>query len=159
MKIRTASGILASAVALFTAASWADTPASDEAAFRALYKQLVEINTTRSVGSCTAAAEAMRAHLLDAGVPAAVVIPPRDIAANQQLRHRRLFEVEHHPVTGDHEVPTLPFRFSRVGHWLRSPAPTLGRDNDSVLAELGYSRAETQRLHEAGFVGEVPKGA
>jgi acetylornithine deacetylase/succinyl-diaminopimelate desuccinylase-like protein len=80
MKIRTASGILASAVALFTAASWADTPASDEAAFRALYKQLVEINTTRSVGSCTAAAEAMRAHLLDAGVPAAdmQILAPAD---------------------------------------------------------------------------------
>ena len=104
-------------------------------------------------------ANTMVQMFLDAGVPAAVVIPPRDIAANPQLRHRRLFEVEHHPVTGDHEVPTLPFRFSRVGHWLRSPAPTLGRDNDSVLAELGYSRAETQRLHEAGFVGEVPKGA
>jgi acetylornithine deacetylase/succinyl-diaminopimelate desuccinylase-like protein len=71
MKISTASGILASAIALFTAASQADTPAPDEAAFRALYKQLVEINTTRSVGSCTEAAEAMRAHLLDAGIPAA----------------------------------------------------------------------------------------
>ncbi len=95
---------------------------------------------------------------LDAGIPSAVVIPPRDIAANPQLRHRRLFEVEHHPVTGDHEVPTLPFRYSRVDHWLRSPAPTLGRDNDSVLEELGYSRAETRRLHEAGHVGAVPKG-
>ena len=36
---------------------------TDEAAFRDLYKQLVEINTTRSVGSCTRAAEAMRARL------------------------------------------------------------------------------------------------
>jgi acetylornithine deacetylase/succinyl-diaminopimelate desuccinylase-like protein len=80
MKIRTASGILASAVALFTAASTADTPAPDEAAFRALYKQLVEINTTRSVGSCTEAAQAMRAHLLDAGIPAAdmQILAPAD---------------------------------------------------------------------------------
>jgi crotonobetainyl-CoA:carnitine CoA-transferase CaiB-like acyl-CoA transferase len=96
--------------------------------------------------------------LLDAGIPSAPVIPPRDIAANPQLRHRRLFEVEHHPVTGDHEVPTLPFRYSRVDHWLRSPAPTLGRDNDSVLEDLGYSRAETQRLYEAGHIGAVPMG-
>jgi crotonobetainyl-CoA:carnitine CoA-transferase CaiB-like acyl-CoA transferase len=41
---------------------------------------------------------------------------------------------------------------------LRSPAPTLGRDNDSVLEELGYSPAETQRLHEAGHVGAIPMG-
>ena len=45
--------------------------ADDEAAFRSLYKELVEINTTRSVGNCTQAATAMRAHLLAAGIPAA----------------------------------------------------------------------------------------
>jgi len=38
-----------------------------EAAFRGLYKELVEINTTASVGSCTAAAEAMGARLKAAG--------------------------------------------------------------------------------------------
>ncbi len=103
-------------------------------------------------------AEEIVQMLLDAGIPSAVVISPRDVAANPQLRHRRLFEVEPHPVTGDHEVPTLPFRFSRVDHWLRSAAPTLGRDNDSVLEELGYSRAQMQRLHEAGHVGAMPMG-
>jgi acetylornithine deacetylase/succinyl-diaminopimelate desuccinylase-like protein len=63
--------ILAAAVAVFlTAAGHAQMAAPDEAAFRALYTELVEINTTRSVGSCTRAAEAMRAHLLTAGIPA-----------------------------------------------------------------------------------------
>jgi acetylornithine deacetylase/succinyl-diaminopimelate desuccinylase-like protein len=58
----------------------APAPASaDETAFRALYKQLVEINTTLSVGSCTEAAEAMRARLIAAGIPKAdtqVLTPP-----------------------------------------------------------------------------------
>ncbi len=52
---------------------------ADEAEFRALYRELVEINTTLSVGSCTEAAEAMRARLLAAGLPAAdteIVVPP-----------------------------------------------------------------------------------
>src|SRR5262245_39271783 len=40
-----------------------------EAAFRDLYRELVEINTTLSEGSCTAAAEAMAARLLAAGYP------------------------------------------------------------------------------------------
>ncbi|HET9474466.1 MAG TPA: M20/M25/M40 family metallo-hydrolase [Steroidobacteraceae bacterium] len=44
-------------------------PGADEAAFRALYKELIEINTTRSVGNCTQAAEAMRKRLLAAGLP------------------------------------------------------------------------------------------
>ena len=57
----------------------AQTPSADEAAFRALYKELVEINTTRSVGNCTQAAEAMRKHLLDAGIPESdtqILAPP-----------------------------------------------------------------------------------
>jgi acetylornithine deacetylase/succinyl-diaminopimelate desuccinylase-like protein len=44
-------------------------PPADEAAFRAIYKELIEINTTRSAGDCTRAAEAMRARLLAAGYP------------------------------------------------------------------------------------------
>ncbi len=40
-----------------------------EAEFRALYRELVEINTTLSSGSCTAAAEAMAARLQAAGMP------------------------------------------------------------------------------------------
>jgi acetylornithine deacetylase/succinyl-diaminopimelate desuccinylase-like protein len=50
-----------------------------EAGFRALYKELVEINTTLSVGSCTDAANAMKAHLVAAGYTddqAQVVVPP-----------------------------------------------------------------------------------
>jgi acetylornithine deacetylase/succinyl-diaminopimelate desuccinylase-like protein len=40
-----------------------------EAEFRALYKELVETNTTLSVGSCTQAAEKMKARLVKAGYP------------------------------------------------------------------------------------------
>jgi acetylornithine deacetylase/succinyl-diaminopimelate desuccinylase-like protein len=50
-----------------------------EQAFRALYKELVEINTTLSEGSCTAAANAMKAHLVRAGYPESdlhVIAPP-----------------------------------------------------------------------------------
>src|SRR4051812_137208 len=41
----------------------------DQAAFRALYKELVETNTTLSAGSCTVAAEKMAARLKAAGYP------------------------------------------------------------------------------------------
>jgi acetylornithine deacetylase/succinyl-diaminopimelate desuccinylase-like protein len=39
----------------------------DQVAFRAIYKELVETNTTLSAGSCTLAAERMAAHLKAAG--------------------------------------------------------------------------------------------
>ncbi len=48
-------------------------------AFRAIYKELIEINTTLSEGSCTEASEAMSAHLKRAGYPDAdlhVIVPP-----------------------------------------------------------------------------------
>lgn len=48
----------------------ADPPLrSDQAEFRAIFKELVETNTTLSSGSCTLAAERMAARLKDAGVP------------------------------------------------------------------------------------------
>jgi acetylornithine deacetylase/succinyl-diaminopimelate desuccinylase-like protein len=95
MAKRALSVFLAAAGAgIMATACWAQTPAPDEAAFRALYKQLIEINTTRSVGSCTQAAEAMRAHLAAAGIPAAdmdILMPsdrPTDGALIAVLRGR-----------------------------------------------------------------------
>jgi len=81
---------LASVLIMVGAAQAADITASrqsaaskqaraGEAAFRALYKELVEINTTLSVGSCTDTANAMKAHLLAAGYADAqvqVVVAP-----------------------------------------------------------------------------------
>jgi acetylornithine deacetylase/succinyl-diaminopimelate desuccinylase-like protein len=63
---------LAAAAALLAAAPAAAQPAagSGEAEFRAVYKELVETNTTLSAGSCTLAAERMAARLREAGFPA-----------------------------------------------------------------------------------------
>ncbi len=56
---------------LFAAAASAQTPVTnlrpDQVQFRALYKELVETNTTLSAGSCTLAAERMAARLKAAG--------------------------------------------------------------------------------------------
>jgi acetylornithine deacetylase/succinyl-diaminopimelate desuccinylase-like protein len=80
MSIRARPGVVAFALAgqLLGSCPSQATEAQDRD-FRALYEELVNINTTRSAGSCTQAAEAMRAHLLAAGVPAAdaqILAPP-----------------------------------------------------------------------------------
>lgn len=54
-------------------------PEPGREAFRAIYKELIEINTTLSAGSCTQAAEAMAAHLKAAGYPDSdlhLIVPP-----------------------------------------------------------------------------------
>ena len=59
------------AIAMQTAAIAQEAPTTalrpDQVAFRALYRELVETNTTLSVGSCTVAAERIVAHLKAAG--------------------------------------------------------------------------------------------
>ncbi|MCC6918902.1 MAG: M20/M25/M40 family metallo-hydrolase [Alphaproteobacteria bacterium] len=67
------------AVILSGTAAAAAEPEPGREAFRAIYKELVEINTTLSVGSCTEAAEAMAAHLREAGFPDSdlhMIVPP-----------------------------------------------------------------------------------
>jgi acetylornithine deacetylase/succinyl-diaminopimelate desuccinylase-like protein len=55
-----------------------------------IFRQLIEINTTDSVGSTTVAAEAMAKRLLDAGFPRAdvVVLGPNDRKGNMVARYR-----------------------------------------------------------------------
>ncbi|TFU00325.1 M20/M25/M40 family metallo-hydrolase [Polymorphobacter arshaanensis] len=70
------TALFAAALALPVAAQ---TPRPDQAQFRALYKELVETNTTHSTGSCTLAAQRMAAHLKTAGFADAdlnVFVPP-----------------------------------------------------------------------------------
>ncbi len=98
-------------------------------------------------------ADVLAERLVAAGVPAAAVITPRDMVANPQLRHRRLFEVEDHPVTGRHELPSFPVRFGHVDTWHRRPAPTLGQHNEEVLTEIGLGD-DIGRLAELGIIGD-----
>src|SRR4051794_2426702 len=64
-------------LAVIVAPAVAQTPEQRE--LREIYKELVEINTTDSVGSCTHAAEALKARLKAGGIPDSdlqVIVPP-----------------------------------------------------------------------------------
>jgi crotonobetainyl-CoA:carnitine CoA-transferase CaiB-like acyl-CoA transferase len=100
-------------------------------------------------------------RLVAAGVPAASVVNPRDIARHPQLRDRKLFERLDHPVVGQHELPSLPFRFaSRCDSgWLRRPAPMIGEHNDEVLGDiLGLTAADLTQLRARAVIGDRPLG-
>ncbi len=66
---RFASLALGASLIASAATAQAAAPRADQAEFRALYKELVETNTTLSAGSCTLAAERLAARLKAAGVP------------------------------------------------------------------------------------------
>ena len=66
----TSLGIVLLAAPLFAATAAGEQPTPEQQAFRAIYQELVEINTTDSVGDTLRAAEAMAARLMAGGVPA-----------------------------------------------------------------------------------------
>ncbi|MBI1200723.1 MAG: M20/M25/M40 family metallo-hydrolase [Phenylobacterium sp.] len=77
--IRIAAALAATMLAAGAAQAAAPKADGGEAAFRDLYKQLVETNTTASAGSCTRAAEQIGARLKAAGYPDAdihLLVPP-----------------------------------------------------------------------------------
>jgi len=69
---------LALAITAFGASAQAQELTPERAAFRAIYEELVEIDSSPTTGSCTRAAEAMLAHLRGAGfseADARVIVP------------------------------------------------------------------------------------
>ena len=73
-----AAGPVVVVMALFAAAAGAAEPSAEQKLFRAIYQQLIEINTSDSEGDTTEAAKAMQARLMDAGFKPAdmeVIVP------------------------------------------------------------------------------------
>lgn len=69
-KLPALTALLAAPLMLAPAIAAAPVPDASEAAFRALYRELVETNTTLSAGDCTQAARQVAARLSAAGYPA-----------------------------------------------------------------------------------------
>src|ERR1700704_5712251 len=63
------AALAATVVAMLPWPATAQTLRPDQHAFRALYKELVETNTTLSAGDCTLAAQRMTARLKAVGYP------------------------------------------------------------------------------------------
>src|SRR5262245_11687991 len=69
---RASAGMQAACVAVLASVAIAGAQSgSNDARAREIFKQLIEINTTDSVGNTTTAADAMAARLKAAGIPAA----------------------------------------------------------------------------------------
>jgi len=105
-----------------------------------------------------------RAELVDElralGIPASEVSDScRLLQTNPQLQARSYFETPEHPVVGAMPLPSLPFRYASIDHWLRVPAPTIGQHNEPVLCGiLGLSPDELRDLEAEGIIGTRPRG-
>jgi acetylornithine deacetylase/succinyl-diaminopimelate desuccinylase-like protein len=82
--------VLACGLCAQAAVAAPDSDAINRKTAHDIFKQLIEINTTDSIGSTTSAAKAMEQRLLEAGFPKAdvVVLGPNDRKGNMVARYR-----------------------------------------------------------------------
>ena len=138
-------------------ADWTDNPELNTHEGRWRAHDLIDEHLSRwaSAQCCNEAAEMLSA----AGVPASQLYDARLISQHPQLISRCYFECLDHPIVGEHHVPTIPLRFSSVDTWCRSPAPTVGQDNESVLRQwLGLDEAAIEELAAECVIGNRPVG-
>lgn len=70
-----AAAVAGGAGAAAAATTTAGAPRQDQLEFRELFRELIETNTSHSIGSCTSAAQRMAAHLRAAGYPDSDIHP------------------------------------------------------------------------------------
>jgi acetylornithine deacetylase/succinyl-diaminopimelate desuccinylase-like protein len=120
-----------------------------------IFRQLIEINTTDSVGSVTAAARAMQQRFLDAGFPAADVelLGPNDRKQNLVARYhgasgkKALLLIGHLDVVEARreDWTTDPFQFVTKDSYYYGRGTQDMKEADAILVET------LLRLHREGF--------
>ena len=103
--------------------------------------------------------------LQKAGVPAGAVLNAKELLLDPHLNERGYFHRVTHPKLeglehlGTRIYPGLPWKTSEVSVGPLKPAPTLGQDNEYVLAGLlGMSDEEINELRQQGIIGNKPEG-
>jgi acetylornithine deacetylase/succinyl-diaminopimelate desuccinylase-like protein len=147
--------------ALGVRTAWCAAPATDAEARKTahdIFKQLVEINTTDSVGSTTVAAQAMAQRLLDAGFAAGdvTVIGPNERKGNMVVRYRGKAGSKLRPILiiGHLDVvearredwTTDPFQFVEQDGYYYGRGTQDMKDSDAIAV------ANFIRLKKEGFV-------
>jgi crotonobetainyl-CoA:carnitine CoA-transferase CaiB-like acyl-CoA transferase len=108
-----------------------------------------------SAATATFTRDALLAALEAAGVPAGPINSVADVFADPQVVHRELrLDL---PRAGGGTVPGVrtPIRMSETSLVYERAAPRLGGHTADILAELGYSPSEIERLKEARVVGQA----
>jgi crotonobetainyl-CoA:carnitine CoA-transferase CaiB-like acyl-CoA transferase len=100
-------------------------------------------------------AAALADQLAAAGVPAAAVLHPHELADAPPVQASGLYEWVEHPVAGRIRVTGYPLRSSSgPARWHRRPAPLLGEHNREILAGLlGRTDEEIAALAADGVIG------
>ncbi|MGE5286568.1 MAG: CaiB/BaiF CoA transferase family protein [Micromonosporaceae bacterium] len=90
--------------------------------------------------------------LNQAGVPCGPVYRMDEVFADPQVEHLAMTEPVEHPALGRLDILRNAVRITDAPPTVRTPSPDIGAHTDEVLAELGYTRAEIDRLRTQGVI-------
>lgn len=83
-------------------------------------------------------------------VPSAPVLSRTDLLEDEQVRVNELIEIHEDARLGQVRQPRPAARFDRTPSAIAAMAPFLGEHNATILADLGFSSADIERLAQAG---------
>lgn len=87
-----------------------------------------------------------------AGVPVSPVLFPEELADDVQVQAAGMMTSLNHPLTGPQRVVSPIVKLSDTPTAVRSPAPVLGADTESVLREAGCSDIDLDTYRAAGAI-------
>jgi crotonobetainyl-CoA:carnitine CoA-transferase CaiB-like acyl-CoA transferase len=127
----------------------------DDARFDSLEKRSAnreELNALVAGRLRTRTTSAWVSALNDAGVPCGPVYRMDEVFADPQVEHLAMTQAVQHPVLGPLAIVRNAVRMTGGPDTVRKPSPDLGDDTDEVLAGLGYSQAEIDRLRAQAVI-------
>jgi len=86
--------------------------------------------------------------LTDAGVPCGPIYTVDKIFADPQVLHREMVKELDHPKAGKIKVTGIPIKLSDTPGEVETAPPVLGQHTQEVLAELGYSDKDLEKLKQ-----------
>jgi crotonobetainyl-CoA:carnitine CoA-transferase CaiB-like acyl-CoA transferase len=85
-------------------------------------------------------------------VPASPLYNMKEVLEDPQVLHLRMTEEVEHPKTGKAKFVGAPVRYEGLPVEKSEPPPLPGEHTVTILAELGYSRTEIERLSKTGAI-------
>lgn len=82
-------------------------------------------------------------------VPASPLYNMKEVLEDPQVLHLGITEEVEHPKAGKAKFLTGPVRFNGLAVEKSGPSPLPGEHTETILAELGYSSADIEKLTKA----------
>lgn len=113
---------------------------------RSLLTPLLEEKlTTRTTGEWV--------EILNAkGIPSGAILSLEEALSAPQIEHRGSIRKLHDPQLGDLRLFTLTAKLEKTPGALTTPPPRLSQHTGEILASLGYSEGDVERMRAAGIV-------